>query len=101
MQLVWLVWFGDVTGPSRTEINLEVIIEAMTLSRCNAASPVPVQRTGFRFLSSLLLAISVFLMLPLSGYAQGNGASGGEANLILPDLGIGTFFGIDGRVLLM
>ena len=40
-------------------------------------------------------------MLPVSGFAQDTASSGGEANLILPDLSIGTFFGVDGRNLLM
>ncbi len=41
--------------------------------------------------------------MPLLARAQDSSdtASGGEANLILPDLSIGTFFGVDGRALLM
>jgi K(+)-stimulated pyrophosphate-energized sodium pump len=56
-----------------------------------------------RFYTTFLLSFSVFLLMPLLARAQDNSdtASGGEANLILPDLSIGTFFGVDGRALLM
>ena len=52
---------------------------------------------------SLLFSLAVLLLLPLAGFAQDPipPASGGEAHLILPDLSIGTFFGVDGRTLLM
>ena len=51
----------------------------------------------------MLLTIVMGLMAPLSLLAQesSESSSGGEANLVLPDLSIGTFFGIDGRNLLM
>jgi len=62
-------------------------------------------RPGIRFLSSLLFSSAAFLLLPLAGFAQDaaptSSGGGGEANLILPDLSIGTFFGVDGRNLLM
>ena len=56
-----------------------------------------------RCLRTFLFFLATLLTLPLSGFAQetGNQASGGEANLILPDLSLGTFFGINGRSLLM
>ncbi len=75
----------------------------MNNSRCSDALSAPVFPPRVRYLYSILFALAVFLLTPLSGFAQasGNSASGGEANLILPDLSIGTFFGIDGRHLLM
>jgi K(+)-stimulated pyrophosphate-energized sodium pump len=48
-----------------------------------------------------LFSVAAFLLAPVSGFAQGSSAAGGEANLILPDLSLGTFLGIDGRALLM
>ena len=54
-----------------------------------------------RLLTMLLFSLAAFLMTPLSGFAQENTPAGGEANLILPDLSLGTFLGIDGRNLLM
>jgi K(+)-stimulated pyrophosphate-energized sodium pump len=51
--------------------------------------------SGFFFLA-LLLAF------PVAGFAQGAPPSaGGEAHLILPDLGQATFFGTNGRTLLL
>ena len=80
----------------------------MNSSRSNAAPCAPTRRSPLTFLnvrhlSSLLFSFAIFLMMPLAGFAQDNPApgGGGEANLILPDLSIGTFFGIDGRNLLM
>src|SRR6185437_5401817 len=56
---------------------------------------------NFRRCSAALYALA-FLLLPLSGFAQETSpGGGGEANLILPDLGIGDFFGVNGRSLLM
>ena len=77
----------------------------MSSSRSTAALSAPIQRFPVRFPTNRpfsLFWLALFLMLPLSGFAQDNPASpaGGEANLILPDLGIGTFFGVDGRILL-
>src|SRR6185503_16225246 len=52
----------------------------------------------------------LLLLLPVLSFAQESdlatsvptpSGGGGEANLILPDLSIGTFFGVDGRILLM
>ena len=51
-----------------------------------------------RLICVLLPALLAMLLAPLSSFAQGHG---GEANLVLPDLGIGTFMGINGRSLLM
>ena len=56
---------------------------------------------NFRRCSAALYAL-LFLLLPLSAFAQETSpGGGGEANLILPDLGIGDFFGVNGRTLLM
>ncbi len=56
----------------------------------------------FSAVLSVLFSFALLLMLPLAGFAQDTApAGGGEANLILPDLSIGSFFGFDGRNLLM
>jgi len=75
----------------------------MSSSPRRAAQSEPACRSGLALLTNLLVAFAIFLMAPLSGFAQdtANQAGGGEANLILPDLSIGNFFGIDGRHLLM
>jgi K(+)-stimulated pyrophosphate-energized sodium pump len=55
-------------------------------------------------LAALIAAASMTLAGPVLSFAQENpGKTGGEANLILPDLSQATFFGgaIDGRTLLM
>jgi len=55
-----------------------------------------------RFVTAILFSLAIFLMLPVSGFAQDAPGGGGEANLILPDLSIGgPFFGLDGRQVLM
>ncbi len=80
----------------------------MNFSRCSATVYAQVRR---------LLSCAPFLLLlllPVLSFAQdpaltttiptpngGGGGGGGEANLVLPDLSIGTFFGVDGRNLLM
>jgi len=63
-------------------------------------------RSGFSVLLRVILAVLVVSMLAAPLLAQPAAPSeqkgGGEANLILPDLGTATFFGgIDGRTLLM
>ncbi|MBV8070566.1 MAG: sodium-translocating pyrophosphatase [Acidobacteriaceae bacterium] len=55
-------------------------------------------------LAALLAAVSITFLGPVVSLAQENpGKTGGEANLILPDLRQATFFGgaIDGRTLLL
>jgi K(+)-stimulated pyrophosphate-energized sodium pump len=82
----------------------EDIIEAMSFHRLTAAWSAPIASFSARFPTIILYSFAALLMLPLSGLAQDaapSGGGGGEANLILPDLGIGTFFGVDGRHLLM
>ncbi|HEY4089858.1 MAG TPA: sodium/proton-translocating pyrophosphatase, partial [Bryobacteraceae bacterium] len=77
----------------------------MNFSRCSATVYAQVRR---------LLSCAPFLLLlllPVLSFAQDpdltttvptpSGGGGGEANLVLPDLSIGTFFGVDGRNLLM
>jgi len=54
----------------------------------------PAALSVFSFLALLLIGA-------LPGWAQEVAHAGGEANLILPDLGQASFFGIDGRSLLM
>jgi K(+)-stimulated pyrophosphate-energized sodium pump len=49
----------------------------------------------------LLQLLPILLFLPRGVFAQEAPGGGGEANLILPDLSIGMFFGVDGRSLLM
>ncbi len=52
----------------------------------------------------LTYLFTLLLTAPFAAIAQessGSSSGGGEANLILPDLGIGNFFGFDGRTLLM
>src|ERR1700721_244793 len=70
----------------------------MNSSRSSAA----LSRSFLRSFTTLIFFLATLLTLPLSGFAQEtNQAGGGEANLILPDLSLGTFFGINGRSLLM
>src|SRR4051794_39656622 len=59
------------------------------------------RRVGPRALAPALLAIILLLIVPAHGFSQEPRGGGGEANLILPDLSQGVFFGIDGRTLLM
>ena len=74
----------------------------MSSSRISAAVSPAFLKCRLRSLTTLLFFLATFLILPLSGFAQEtNQAGGGEANLILPDLSIGDFFGINGRSLLM
>lgn len=49
----------------------------------------------------LILLIVVFALIPDAAFAQAAQHSGGEANLILPDLNQGSFLGLSGRTLLM
>src|ERR1700757_4659481 len=61
-------------------------------------------RRLFRFTFALLAAASLFVANPLSAFAQAAPTeTGGEANLIIPDLSQATFFGgaIDGHNLLV
>jgi K(+)-stimulated pyrophosphate-energized sodium pump len=54
------------------------------------------------FLLPVLFALAILLMVPAHGFAQAPPPPmGGEAHLILPDLGQATFMGINGRTLLM
>jgi K(+)-stimulated pyrophosphate-energized sodium pump len=70
----------------------------MSSSRSSAA----LSRSFLRSLTTLLFFLATVLTLPLSGFAQEtNQSGGGEANLILPDLSLGNFFGFNGRSLLM
>jgi K(+)-stimulated pyrophosphate-energized sodium pump len=57
-------------------------------------------RAGFA-LAAPLLAAALFLSAPALTWAQEKAAEGGEANLVLPDLAQASFFGMNGRVLLM
>jgi K(+)-stimulated pyrophosphate-energized sodium pump len=50
-------------------------------------------------LPPMLAALTLFTGLPLM--AQEPNGAGGEANLVLPDLSMGTFMGMNGRTLLM
>src|SRR5438477_10436056 len=58
------------------------------------------RRRGPQWMAPALLAMALLLMAPLQGLAQPP-QSGGEAQLILPDLSQGSFLGTDGRTLLM
>jgi K(+)-stimulated pyrophosphate-energized sodium pump len=76
----------------------------MNFSRCSAAVYAQVQRllSSAPFLLLLLLPVLSFAQDPdLATTVPTPSGGGGEANLILPDLSIGTFFGVDGRNLLM
>jgi K(+)-stimulated pyrophosphate-energized sodium pump len=52
-------------------------------------------------LATPLLVTALFLSVPALTWAQEKAAEGGEANLVLPDLAQASFFGMNGRVLLM
>ncbi|HVW10610.1 MAG TPA: sodium-translocating pyrophosphatase [Bryobacteraceae bacterium] len=86
----------------------------MNFSQCSAAMAAQVRRL------LISLPLLLLLLLPVLSYAQEpdiaitpsagtvanppadtSGSGGGEASLVLPDLGIGEFFGVDGRSLLM
>src|SRR6185312_7938712 len=75
----------------------------MNFSRCSAAVYAQVQRllTSAPFLLLLLPVLSFAQDPNLATSVPTPSGGGGEANLILPDLSIGTFFGVDGRNLLM
>jgi len=60
-----------------------------------------IRRFSRYLLFPLLLVIVISLAMPAQSFAQEPGTAGGEAHLILPDLGQATFFGINGRSLLM
>ena len=47
------------------------------------------------------MLIVVFALIPDAAFAQAAQHSGGEANLVLPDLNQGSFLGLSGRTLLM
>lgn len=49
----------------------------------------------------LIMLIVVFALIPDAAFAQAAQHSGGEANLVLPDLNQGSFLGLSGRTLLM
>jgi K(+)-stimulated pyrophosphate-energized sodium pump len=62
---------------------------------------MPIRRTVL-FIAPLLLALALLLFAPEHIFAQtAPPQAGGEARLILPDLGQGTFLGVSGRALLM
>ncbi|HVW85852.1 MAG TPA: sodium-translocating pyrophosphatase [Bryobacteraceae bacterium] len=62
---------------------------------------MPIRRTVL-FIAPLLLALALLLFVPEHIFAQtAPPQTGGEARLILPDLGQGTFLGVSGRALLM
>jgi len=76
----------------------------MNFSRCSTAVYAQVQRllSSAPFLLLLLLPVLSFAQDPgLATSVPSPSGGGGEANLVLPDLSIGTFFGVDGRSLLM
>jgi K(+)-stimulated pyrophosphate-energized sodium pump len=56
---------------------------------------------SLRLLLPLLAVVCVLLMAPLQGMAQEPSGGGGEAHLVLPDLSQATFFGMNGRTILM
>jgi K(+)-stimulated pyrophosphate-energized sodium pump len=54
------------------------------------------------FILPVLFAVALLFLVPVHSFAQAPAQpAGGEANLILPDLGQATFLGINGRTLLM
>ena len=65
----------------------------------------PIQLLDFKrvrqILSALLLAITLAFVMPGLALAQETERKGGEANLVLPDLSLGEFLGVNGRDLLM
>jgi K(+)-stimulated pyrophosphate-energized sodium pump len=76
----------------------------MNFSRCSATVYAQVRRllSCAPFLLLLLFPVLSFAQDPdLTTTVPAPSSGGGEANLILPDLSIGTFFGVDGRILLM
>jgi K(+)-stimulated pyrophosphate-energized sodium pump len=76
----------------------------MNFSRCSATVYAQVKRllSSAPFLLPLLLPALSFAQDPdLATTVPNPSSGGGEANLVLPDLSIGTFFGVDGRDLLM
>jgi K(+)-stimulated pyrophosphate-energized sodium pump len=66
--------------------------------------PMPLRSTrgDSPFALRILIAVMIVLVLSVSAFAQNEPARtpGGEAHLILPDLSLGEFMGINGRVLL-
>jgi K(+)-stimulated pyrophosphate-energized sodium pump len=73
-------------------------LEENRLPSLNTVSPVPHNRRILSLIAVLLLA----LCLPALCLAQNAPPSaGGEAHLILPDLDQASFFGLNGRILLM
>ena len=54
-----------------------------------------------RFYAFLVVVLAIFFLIPDAAIAQAVRHSGGEANLVLPDLNQGSFLGFNGRTLLM
>ena len=54
-----------------------------------------------RIYTFLMILFAVFVFVPDAAFAQAAQHSGGEANLVLPDLNQGSFLGLSGRTLLM
>jgi K(+)-stimulated pyrophosphate-energized sodium pump len=62
---------------------------------------LPAGRRAVTALLPLLVLVAICALTAGSAFAQAPPQAGGEAHLILPDLGQATFFGINGRSLLM